>query len=446
MMNFWIDFWRWTLGDKLEGKMKLFVEALASRLTYEDIETHLEGCLGCGNCGAMCAWYAVPQQPENHPKLKADMLRKVYRRYLTIPGIIMGRLGWLETPGDEFLREASERFFGCCTMCGRCSMACMQGVSNRRLSFLMRQCLTAAGIVPPIIAQIQMNARETRHSFGLPFEECVGKIIAAANSKGFEVKVDRQGAKWLAVCSAIVNTKLPEVAAEVFRLLNAGIDYTLSSRLKDTGTEAFTTVSDVRLGKSFVRDVCEEALRLGCQGIIIGECGCDMRIYNVDAAEIINEYGLQLAYLDGLILDLIKEGKLKVQKLPLTITYHDPCWSARLTGYTELSRELLRLVVDNLVEMHPNRQENYCCNGGAGSMRMWPAEKPGNNLRRQISVLKAEQVRQTGAQVVATPCATCYMSLKDTMACHNVDCKSTMVADLVLEAIDLANANDKERN
>jgi len=39
--------------------MQKFVEALEKELTAEDIDTHIEGCIGCGNCGHACAEHNI---------------------------------------------------------------------------------------------------------------------------------------------------------------------------------------------------------------------------------------------------------------------------------------------------------------------------------------------------------------------------------------------------
>lgn len=432
----WIHFVRRVLRDLQDQRMSLFVSALENLLTAEDIDTHLEGCLGCGNCGTMCAWYLVSNERKHHPKIKSDFLRMVHRRFLTTWGMILGKIRLLKTPSIEDFDKAKEIFFSCCTMCGRCSLACPQGVSNRRISYLVRACLTAAGIMPEKIREIQCNAKKTGHSFGLSFEESVGKILEAGIELGIEIPVDKFGAKWLWVCSAILNSKMPQAIAMIAEILNEGsVDYTISSRIIDTGTEVRTTCVDIALGRKFVRALAEEAVRLGCKGLIIGECGCDMRVYQIDDADLLRKFGLEVAYIDALILDLAKKGKIFLSPLGLSATYHDPCWTARLTGYVEASRELLRLCVENLVEMSPNRQANYCCNGGAGALRMWPSERSKDNLRLKASVLKAQQLRQTGVGHVFTPCTTCFLSLSNIVETCDLGMEVEMVGGAVYRAM-----------
>jgi hypothetical protein len=67
------------------------------------------------------------------------------------------------------------------------------------------------------------------------------------------------------------------------------------------------------------------------------------------------------------------------------------------------------MLVKDFRDMTPNLEQNYCCNCGAGGMRL-PEQ---TELRRKISRLKANQIADTGAELVTTPCAVCYLGMKD---------------------------------
>ena len=38
----------------LPGPLGIFVKTMKQNLTAEDIDTHLEGCIGCGMCATAC--------------------------------------------------------------------------------------------------------------------------------------------------------------------------------------------------------------------------------------------------------------------------------------------------------------------------------------------------------------------------------------------------------
>jgi Fe-S oxidoreductase len=425
----------------METALLRFVEALEKELTAEDIDIHLEGCIGCGNCGHACNWYLVTNDPSLHPKERSDIVRRIYRRYLTARGKIFGKLGLIKTLTLDDLEGLKERFWQC-TMCGRCSLACMQGVSNRRLTQLGRIALTAADILPEPIKKVKENTRLYRHAAGGTFETTMKKIIDYSEAQGLKVPVDAEGADYLWVCSSVGNaTEIIEKSPSVVKLFNyLGIKYTISSRIIDTGLEVQQTVGDRRIGRQMMEDLEAEAKRLKVKAIMIPECPCDIRTWFVEPQEWLGRpLDVEVDYIDLILLDYAREGKLPLEKLDLKVTYHDPCWTVRLTGYIEQMRELLKFCVEDFIEMTPNREYNYCCNGGVGTLRIYPREEIAvTNLRRRVSLLKFKQIEATGAEYVIVPCAACYLSIKDTLAHYNSDIKVETLVDIVARSMEKA--------
>lgn len=428
----------------MEPQMQNIVETLEKELTAEDIDTHIEGCIGCGNCGNACAWYLATNDPKYHPKTKSDIIRKVYNAYMDPAGKLKVFLGLIKKPDIKDLEEMRDAFWSC-TTCGRCSLACMQGVSNRRLTRIGRTCYDAANILPGIVHKIRTNCRIYQHSFGLTREQVHDNIIMKNLApRGIQVPVDVEGADYLFVCSAIGNTKIaPEKAHTATSIFNAAthlanFKYTISSKIIDTGTEAMAVVCNPELQKQYLKRIEVEAERLRVRAILVPECACDIRMFLVDSAQILGrniEYPMD--YIDNLLHTWIEKGNIPVEKLNIKATYHDPCWTTRLTGYIEEPRELLKEIIEeeNFIEMMPNREYNYCCNSGAGPLRMYPSKEGEINLRQKISILKAKQIEATGVDYVLTPCVTCYLSLKDVVKTYNLKTKAEMLVDKVYEAM-----------
>lgn len=428
----------------MERQMQIFVDALKKELTAEDIDTHIEGCIGCGNCGNACPWYLATNDPKYHPKTKSDLIRSIYHAYIDPIGKIKAELGLIKKPTVKDLEEMRDVFWSC-TTCGRCSLACMQGVSNRRLTRIGRTCYDAANILPDIVHKIRTDCRIYQHSFGLTNEQVQGNVMMKNLApRGIQVPVDVEGADYLFLCSAIGNTKIaPEKAYTIISIYNAathlaGFKYTISSRIIDTGTEAMAVVCNPELQKQYLERIEAEAERLRVRAILVPECACDIRMFLVDAARILGRnMKYPMDYVDHLFYDWIHTKKIPVEKLNDKVTYHDPCWTTRLSGYIEEPRKLLKEVIneDNFIEMTPNREYNYCCNAGAGPLRMYPPKEGEINLRQKVSVFKAKQIEATKADYVLTPCATCYLSLKDTVKTYNLPTKAEMLVDKVYEAM-----------
>jgi Fe-S oxidoreductase len=59
--------------------------------------------------------------------------------------------------------------------------------------------------------------------------------------------------------------------------------------------------------------------------------------------------------------------------------------------------------------MSPNREDNYCCGGGGGLL----AASEHTAKRIESGKVKADQIRATGARVVASPCHNCIDQLME---------------------------------
>jgi hypothetical protein len=132
-----------------------------------------------------------------------------------------------------------------------------------------------------------------------------------------------------------------------------------------------------RMMERIVKNVVAEVRRLKGKKILVGECGHATRsawfaptFCGPDAPEVVNFMQYTHAQLTA--------GKIPLKKelIKERITYHDPCNIARAGRITEEPREILNTICEDFVEMTPNRTENYCCGGGAGTVvpsSRWPA-------------------------------------------------------------------------
>jgi Fe-S oxidoreductase len=107
-----------------------------------------------------------------------------------------------------------------------------------------------------------------------------------------------------------------------------------------------------------------------------------------------------------------ESGALKFKPLAdssRTYTYHDPCYLGRHNGTYDAPRQAIDCIPGlERVEMKGNcRDRSFCCGGGGVMLFFEPEEE------QRMSVLRVEQARQSGADVIVTACPYCLTNIED---------------------------------
>jgi len=179
-----------------------------------------------------------------------------------------------------------------------------------------------------------------------------------------------------------------------------------------------------------------EAQRLQAQKILVGECGHAARSARQFVPAFADGDSLPVVSIVELTWQAVQQGKIHLNTQAVTekVTYHDPCNIARSGWIVDQPRQLLRSFVQDFVEMQPHGRENYCCGGGGGLVSL---DETYDFRMRVTGKTKAEQIRASGAQIVATPCANCKKQLRELVDFYKLPVQVVGVHDLVLRAIQL---------
>jgi Fe-S oxidoreductase len=81
--------------------------------------------------------------------------------------------------------------------------------------------------------------------------------------------------------------------------------------------------------------------------------------------------------------------------------------------------------------MLPNRARNFCCGGGGGLASSGDYGK----IRVTAGKKKAEQIRQTGAKIVATNCFNCMTQIRDLNKAYDLGIEVKSIVELVSESL-----------
>ncbi len=432
---------RW-LGDVSEEDIAKVLEKLSQwkKLPYSRlVNLYLDLCTHCGACANECPIYKVYPEKEFNPAYRAKLLRSVYLRHFTLRGKIFRRFVGAKKLDEKMLKEWFKRFYQC-TMCRRCNVFCPLGVDNMAIVRTGRVLMSAAlGKTTGDMARGAEYHLRSGNSAGMKdaaFRHIVGFWEEEIKEKkGWEVKIpiDKVGAEmYLLPTNTDYFHSLETMEGIAATLYAAKADWTMSSRMFDSVN--YGVFFDDGIWAKIANMHIEEAKRLKCKTLVVGECGHATKSLMFLAPSLLGPPSFEVKSILQVTADYIKQGRIKLNKEanPEPVTYHDPCNLSRMCGLIEEPRTILKAACKDFREMVPNEDKNYCCGGGGGIA----LETAAYDYRVEVAgKMKVDQMKQTGAKVVATACANCKVQLAHLIEYHQLDVKWAGVHDLVLNAL-----------
>jgi Fe-S oxidoreductase len=402
---------------------------------------HLNACVKCGLCAETCHIYQAEPEPANHPGVKAGKVISYYRRYHTFLGKYAPSLVGARDLTGAALDELVDTVYGRCTACGRCSLHCSIGLDIGAIIRAGRNVLAAVGKVPEGLQRTVDNQLETGNQMAITQEELKSTAEWLAEDLRLEmgdddvkVPVDEKAVRVLYLINPREVKFFPlslMAAAGIFHA--AGESWTVSSKFYDVTNYGFYSGDDPS-ARELTRRVIKEAEALGVEEIILSECGHGYRSFRWEGPNWMQqEYPLSMRSVLELLEEYIEGGRIKVdpEKNTDRVTLHDPCNLVRWGGISEPQRRVLKRVVKDFVEMTPNRKDNYCCGGGGGMLSMSEC----GERRVASGRIKADQIRATGAKIVATPCHNCADQLIELSKKYQLGVEIQAVVELVYNAL-----------
>ncbi len=423
-------------------KAQKVIERLGQKLSRQ-IAGSLVGCVHCGMCTDSCHYVlANPGDPTYAPAYKADRIRRLFKRHYDWTGRVFP--WWVKAGSvftDEELEALKDVVFGKCTNCRRCSLNCPMGVDLASFNRMARGLLVSVGIMPEGVAVASKDQWEIGNQMGVLKEDYLDtlswmseELQSELDDPAVTIPVDKPD------CEIVYSINPREVkydprtiadAAKIFHL--AGESWTMPSECWDmTNFGLFSGDDD--LGGAVARRLYEKVIELRGKRLVISECGHGYRSTRCEGpnwAKFDVPFQMESSVLT--MLRYVKEGRIRVDKTrnATPVTYHDSCNNARSCGMFEEPRELLGLVASDFREMYPNRAENFCCTGGGGAMSM----SEYTPWRLKSGIIKANQLKATGAKVVVTSCHNCVDGLTDLIRYYKLDMQVAQLVNLVANAL-----------
>ena len=397
------------------------------------LKTYVNTCVHCGLCSEACHYYL---SHDNDPVYSpAGKNKQTIREIIKKKGKV--------DPG--FIRKAALIAYTQCNLCRRCAMYCPFGIDVAYLITVIRRICHLLGVTPQYAQDTAHSHSATYHQMWIREDEWIDSLLwqeeeARDEIPNLRIPIEKEGAD---IFYSVIGPE-PKFRAQLIYqaavILNvAGVDWTMPATPGWDNSDMCMFTGDNEMMGRLKKAHFETAMRLKVKRIVMGECGHAFRsVYDVGNRWLVWKmppipviHGIEFYH------ELFKEGKIKVaRKFEKPVTFHDPCNIVRGGGLHEKGRFVTRQVCEKLIEMHPNREHNYCCCAGGGVINCGPPHKM---TRIEGNRIKAEQLfaaKAKGARVVIAPCHNCHGGLEDIIHHYGLDMELKFLSDIIYEVME----------
>ena len=391
-----------------------------------------DACVQCGKCEAMCPAFAAGQ-PLNPKKLIQDMVTGLAggtdARFAGSPypsadgkGRPLGEHGGnAHQPIVNGLVEADTLW--ACTTCRACVEECPMMIEHVDAIVDMRRHLTLEkGATPNKGAEVLENLIATDNPGGFAPG---GRLHWAADLDLPLMAEVKQADVLFWVGDGAFDMRNQRTLRAFVKVLRAAkVDFAvLGLEERDSGDVAR------RLGdEATFQQLAKRNIHTLGQYRFNRIVSCDPHSFHV----LKNEYGAfggnyQVLHHSTYMAELMATQRLNVgTHRGGSVTYHDPCYLGRYNGEYEAPRQVLRELGIEVKEMERSGFRSRCCGGGGGAPI---TDIPG---RQRIPDMRMNDIRETGAELVAVGCPQCTAMLEGVVA-PRPDIKD--LAELVADAL-----------
>ena len=320
-----------------------------------------------------------------------------------------------------------------CTTCGACMQVCpVQDEQMLDIIDIRRNQVMMKGEFPAQLQSAFRGMERSKNPWGINHDKRMDWAL------GLQVKTTEENPNaevlyWVG-CAASYDPQAQKTARSLVQLLNyAGVDFAVLGK-----KECCTGDSARRAGNEMLyRELADQnvaTLNAAKPKLIVATCPHCMNAIGNEYRQIGGSYEVMhhTQYLES----LISAGRLDVDRLDASITYHDPCYLGRHNGVYDAPRNVLRVLGNELLEMDRSRENAFCC--GAGGAQFWKEEEPGSERVSENRFHEVEQrlSKATGAKTLAVGCPFCKSMLGSTPGKSDADGIAIKdVAELLLESV-----------
>ncbi len=364
-------------------------------------EHELYACVQCGKCTAGC-----PMAIKTRLNPRSLILRLV-------------------TASNGFDLESREEIWDC-TTCSTCSSRCPKQVNPMETILGLRSAVVEKGKVHPNVKTALESTFRQGNPLTMPRDQR-GQWAADLGLKAYTA-----GTEYLYYvgCTPSYDPRAQKVARSLVALLQrAGVDFGILGNQENCCGSEVRRLGEFGLFEMMAEENGQTYKDLGVSKMLTTSPHC-FNAYRNDYPK----SDLDVLHYTQVLARLVESKQLTFSgRLEKTVTYHDPCYLGKHNRVFDEPRAVLAAIPGvKLVEMDRSREKSLCCEGGGG--RMW---LEGTNPAVRLAQLRVKEALETGAEVLATACPFCLLTLEEAVKHLNVEdrLKVMDIAELAAQAL-----------
>lgn len=419
-------------GRLTPDKIEKVINSVLKGETGARFKAYVATCIHCGLCSEACHFYlSRDKDPRFSPvgKVKQTVWQMLKRK---------GKVD------ADFIKQAARIAHTECNLCKRCAQYCPFGIDIAYLISVVRRIIHKLGATPLYIQDTAHSHAVNMNQMWVKGDEWIDTLQwqeeeAQAEIPDLRIPLEKEGAD---IMYSVIAPEPKFQAQLIYQaaviMHTAGVNWTMPAGMGWDNSDMAMFTGDNELMGRIKRTHFETAARLRVKKIVMGECGHAFRsVYDMG-----NRWlgwampPIPIVHAIEFYYDLLKEGRITIaKKYEKPVTLHDPCNVSRGAGLHEKARYVARQTCEQLIEMHPNREHNYCCAAGGGVINCGP---PYKNRRVAGNRIKAEQLfdaKSRGAQTLIAPCHNCHSGLHDIIHHYEIGLEIKFFGDIIYECM-----------
>ena len=390
-------------------------------MTLNDLKEWLYGCSHCGTCKGVLGVYS-PACPSG----EMYQLESYYPsgKLLIARGITNGTL----TLDDAVL----ERIYSC-TGCLSCEQQC--GVYHHQHIFEIIHALRTEAVTKGFLNTAYMvmvdSLKKDDNVFGKPKAER-GDWARDMDIK--DASQEKADILYHAGCILSFDPELWNIPRSAINILQAaGADVGIMSREESCCGGRAYEIGYVGEFTKYAEHCIETFNSLGVITLVTS-CSDGYSTLKKLYPTVFPQMKFEALHMVEYVERMIHNDKLRFTKeVPMKVTYHDPCHLGRHLGENGLydsPRNILKNIPGiELIEMDRNRENAWCCGGGAGvsqsnpEMALWTANE------------RLKEARATGASAIVSACPWCIRNFKDAVNEYDEDMEIYDISEIAIKAL-----------